>query len=323
MPTIPATRHRYNGYTFYSGAVDGKTLLASSFVRRRTEQSKRGFQRTLNVARCREIATYLDTNRLTVPTNIIVSAQRAASLTFKAGKLTWAHTDKAFLVLDGQHRLYAMDFCKNDYPLLVAVYDSLTPQQEVQLFVDINTKQRGVPAALLLDIKQLAGTETDVEEILRQLFDHVSADRNSPLKGLMSPSSTSAGKVTRVTFNSAMKAPMAGKTLPALGLDRQKALLVNYLAAADRTLTMAGAQRNRLTNATMLHAFLDLFEDVVGLTLERTKRVRADDLAETMTPLGDLNYDSYIGSNRPSRAKLIQDMRSLLIPPPSITDDML
>ena len=90
-------------------------------------------------------------------------------------------------MLDGQHRLFAMDFTLNDYSFGVSIYEGLSRQDEVKLFIDINTKQRGVPSALLLDIKQLAGTETDTEEFLRELFDFVATDRGSPLKGLMSP----------------------------------------------------------------------------------------------------------------------------------------
>lgn len=145
MPSAAASRQSYNGYTFYSAPIMGKELLASCFVRRRKEQARRGFQRTLDVRRCREIARYLDADRLSIPTNIIISAQENADLRFDRGTLSWAGTERSFLVLDGQHRLFAMDYTQHDYPLLVAVYADLTPQQEVRLFTDINTKQRGYP----------------------------------------------------------------------------------------------------------------------------------------------------------------------------------
>ncbi|MDQ3680224.1 MAG: DGQHR domain-containing protein [Actinomycetota bacterium] len=324
MPTVEATRQTYNGYTFYAATFKGKVLLESCFVRRRQEQPKRGFQRTLDIRRCREIARYLDADRLSIPTNIIVSAQQVAELRFRSGRLSWSEAKRSFLVLDGQHRLFAMEYVQQDYPLLVAVYAGLSPQQEVRLFTDINTKQKGVPTALLLDIKQLAGTETSDEEMLRQLFDFLSTARSSPLKGLMSSSQARKGMVSRVTFNSAVKPILEGRMLSAAGsVELQQALLANYLSAVDRVLTASGATRNKLTNSTTLHAFMEIFDDVVAMTLERAGRARAADLTQTLEPLADFDFDSYTGSNRPARSRLANDMRAMIAPTPTITDEMV
>jgi DGQHR domain-containing protein len=325
MPTLPAQRVNYNGYTFFAVVMDGKELLEASFVRRRQEQPRRGFQRVLNVARAREIARYLDNDHLTIPTNVVVSAQAVADLSYRNGHLNWSGEPKSFLVLDGQHRLAAMDYTDEPYDLLVAVYDDLTPQQEVRLFVDINTKQKGVPPALLLDIKQLAGTESDEESQLRELFDFLASERGSPLKGLLNPSGGGRGQVSRVTFNSAVKPLLTGRYLGPSNLTKthRKNLLLNYIIASDRTLRASGATRNGLTTATVLHAFLELFDEIVQMTLERANSARADDLTATMMPLVDLDFDSHTGSNRPARARLASEMRGLLAPDLSFTDDML
>lgn len=62
-----------------------------------------------------------------------------------------------------------------------------------------------MPNELLLDIKRLAETETEVESLSRDVFDLFSEGEDSPLRGMMSPSSRSRGKLSRVTFNTALK----------------------------------------------------------------------------------------------------------------------
>ena len=211
-----------------------------------------------------------------------------------------------------------------DYDFAVAIYAGLTPQQEVQLFVDINTKQKGVPPALLLDIKQLAGTETTLEEKLRHIFDAVAHDPASPLRGQLSPAATRAGMVSRVTFNTALKKPLEAGTLGQTDSDDDRArLVINYLIAAHRVIRQSGAQRNDLTKATILQAFFEIFNDVIDQTLARDEALRPDNLTQTLEPLAGLDFDEYVGSNRPSKAKLVADMRAQLLNAPAVTSDML
>jgi hypothetical protein len=54
-----------------------------------------------------------------------------------------------------------------------------------------------------LDIKNLTGKETSLEEQQRRLFDRLNKD--SVLAGLMSPSKSKVGRITRVSFNAATK----------------------------------------------------------------------------------------------------------------------
>src|SRR5204862_3919582 len=109
--------------------------------------------------------------------------------------LRFRRIPRGFLVLDGQHRLYGYGFTKKKHRVPVSIYEGLSKKEEVALFIDINTTQRGVPAALLLDIKQLAQRESALEQELRELFDYLGSQPDSPLNGLMSPSHASKGKL--------------------------------------------------------------------------------------------------------------------------------
>lgn len=314
---------KQNDFQFYSAIVPGKALLASCFVSRRGDETKGGFNRALSAARARDIARYLDRGS-TIPTNIIVSAQIGSGMEIENGTLSWEPNGANFLVLDGQHRLFSMEYTERDYDFVVAIYDDLSAQDEVQLFIDINTNQKGVPPALLLDIKHLAGTETNIETQLRALFDAISNERISPLYGRMSPSSTRSGYISRVTFNAALKKRLEAGPLANLNSQEdQIRLVLNYLIASDRVITASGAVNNRLNKSTVLQAFFEIFDEVVNLTLEQKSSLKPDDLSEVMAPLTRIEYDMYIGSNRPSKGRLVADMRAALMPRSSVTSDML
>lgn len=321
---VPATQVRHNGYTYYAGVVSGKALLGSVFVSRRHEDSAAGFNRVLAPARARDIARYLDDDGQSIPTNIVLSAQEGAQLQFADGLLSWEAQADVFLVLDGQHRLFSMQYADRDYEFPVAIYVGLTRQEEVRLFIDINTKQKGVPPALLLDIKQLAGTETSIEERLRRLFDFVGSDSESPLVGLLSPAGTQADRVSRVTFNSAMKRPMEAGVLADAATDELRGrIVVNYLRACDRILRRSGAVTSKLTRATVLQAFFEVFNEVVDLTYTRDRKLKAENFEESLVPLGSFDFDSYGGGNRPSKTKLVSDIRAALITAPRLTDEIV
>ncbi|HSH59433.1 MAG TPA: DGQHR domain-containing protein [Acidimicrobiales bacterium] len=312
-----------NRFTFYSAVVPGKALLHACFVSRRTDDPLEGFNRSLSRTRAIDIARYLERG-FSIPTNIILSAQPEGGLEFSRGKVSWEEVPgRSFLVIDGQHRLFSMEHTERDFQFVVAIYNELSRQDEVQLFIDINTNQKGVPPALLLDIKQLAGSETTLEEKLRRLFDALAADRSTPLYGRFSPSAKASGKISRVTFNTALRKPVEAGVLAAMPVEDQAKLIANYLVAADRVVVSSGARNNDLTKATILQAFFEIFNDVADQTLARAGNLRPNALTETLAPLNAIDFDAYLGSNRPSKAKLVADMRQALITPPPVTADML
>ncbi|MFP5375820.1 MAG: DGQHR domain-containing protein [Acidimicrobiia bacterium] len=323
MQRFPAVKVTQNRFTFYSAVVPGKSILRTCFVSRRTDDPVEGFNRALSRSRAIDIARYLDKG-FSIPTNVILSAQPEANLSFSRGKVSWNEVEGgSFLVIDGQHRLFSMEHSVHNFDFVVAIYDGLSRQDEVQLFIDINTNQKGVPPALLLDIKQLAGTETTIEEKLRRLFDLVAADHSTPLHGRFSPAAKTTGSISRVTFNTAMKRVVEAGVLTTMPLEDQAKLVANFLIAADRVIVSSGARNNDLTKATILQAFFEIFNDVADQTLVRAGSLKPDALTETLAPLNAIDFDAYLGSNRPSKAKLVADMRAALITPPAVTADML
>ena len=137
---------------------------------------------------------YLDNNKGVIPSALIVSAQPCAKLEYDktSRKLVLDREKNSLLVLDGQHRLFGMKYAQKEYEIPVVVFSELTTQEEIRQFIDINTTQKGVPTALILDIKGPAGTESKIEERQRKLFD--SLNKDSVVAGLMLSNEVRRGK---------------------------------------------------------------------------------------------------------------------------------
>jgi DGQHR domain-containing protein len=194
-------------HRFFTLTLPSDVLATTCVVDTREENALDGFQRVLDKKRAQEIADYIDTGFGTIPCSIVLSAQPKAQLEYNGENqtVTFRRIPGAFLILDGQHRVFGFHLAEAKLRVPVVIYNNLKKSEEARLFIDINTKQRPVPNELLLDIKRLAETETEVESLARDVFDLFADKNESPLRGLMSPSSKARGKLSRVTFNTALK----------------------------------------------------------------------------------------------------------------------
>jgi DGQHR domain-containing protein len=194
-------------HRFYTCTIPSDVLAKCCFVTTREEDPIVGFQRVLDKKRAADIARYIDEEKGTIPSSIILSAQPEADLTLVGASKTLQFTQrpKSFLVLDGQHRIYGFSMAKSNLRVPVVIYSGLSRRDETRLFIDINSKQKGVPSELLFDIKKLAEYESTVEGRLREVYDFFHSRPESCLLGLTSPASKASGKVSRATFNSAVK----------------------------------------------------------------------------------------------------------------------
>lgn len=194
-------------HRFYSLTIPSDILASTCYVISREEDRLDGFQRRLDCKRAQEIATYIDSGLGTVPSSIILSAQENANLEYDGKKksISFNIDPHSFLIIDGQHRVYGFTMAKKKLRIPVVIYDGLSRRDETRLFIDINSKQKGVPPELLLDIKKLAEYENTQEEYLRGIFDIFEKDRKSVLYGHLSSSTRRQGHLTRANLNIALK----------------------------------------------------------------------------------------------------------------------
>lgn len=194
-------------HRFYTLTVPAEVLARTCFVTTRDEDPDEGFQRLLSKSRAQEIADYIDSGFGTIPTSVILSAQAESNFEYSTRNKTVSFEDRqdAFLIIDGQHRVFGFRLAKSDLRVPVVIYSGLKKQDETRLFIDINTKQKPVPNELLLDIRKLASYQDDTETLLGQIFDLFDTEPGNPLFGKMSPRSRKRQLISRVTFNSALK----------------------------------------------------------------------------------------------------------------------
>lgn len=276
---------KQGGVQFYTLTMPSEVLARTCKVSTRNEDPAQGFQRELDSKRALEIADYIDSNLGTIPSSVVLSAQPEADLKIVGRGKTLEFNDAkgAFLILDGQHRVYGFSKAKTSLRVPVVVYNGLSRKEETRLFIDINTKQKPVPSQLLLDIKNLADLETDVEQTLRDIFDLFSKNRKSVLKGRMSPSEAARNKINRVTFNQSVK--------PLLGLfsDREPSevfdVLNAYLIAMDEE-TQKKTEEPVLTKPVVFRAYLGFFKPVAQRTFDRFGQVYTpENFAEIVSPV--------------------------------------
>lgn len=248
-------------HRFYTLTMPSDILARTCFVTTRDQDPKDGFQRLLDLNRAKEIAHYIDEGLGTIPSSVVLSAQPEAELkVIGRGKtIQFLDTQKAFLILDGQHRVYGFRLARTALRVPVVVYNGLSRKDESRLFIDINTKQRPVSNELLLDIKKLAEYETDAEQLLGVVFDLFNEEPTSPLLGFLSSAKKVTGKISRVTFYAAFK-PL----LPAFeGSDAETVFSATsaYLSAFVACLSAIKSE-DAVSKPSVLRAIMLLFNEV-------------------------------------------------------------
>lgn len=310
--SVQAIKCSQNNYIFYVATLNSKILKEMCFVSRKKEEPIKGFQRLLNKKRAKDIASYLNVENGVIPSALILSAQDNAALRYDAKnrKISFEKVSDSLLVIDGQHRLYGLIESENDYDIPVTIFSELNTNSEVKLFIDINTTQKGVPTALILDIKNQAGTETKLEERQRELFDKLNKD--SALAGYLLPNESKAGKISRTVFNSSTQAIFEGGPICDMGDDAIYKTVKNYLEAVDALFKQTENPDARINKTVLFKAVFNIFNEVCEKCLIKYKNVKVESFIDYLYPIQQLNFEEYTGTNNATVNKIVNDLRKLL-----------
>lgn len=169
---VIATRGKMGNQTFYTFLLHPNDLLKISFVSHKTSHMSNdvsAYQRMLKPKRLKDIAEFLN-NGGKFPTNIVVNmkSNRKSKLQFEKkedtdetslGMLTLPANYASAWIVDGQHRLYGYAYAeemgkiKNNKSLLpVMAFDNLSEEEEMKMFIDLNSKQVKVPPQILVEL---------------------------------------------------------------------------------------------------------------------------------------------------------------------------
>ena len=148
----------------YVTVLPGKWLLEHTTPSWRIKDPRRGFQRIVRAERAKQIArTVLDTRRtfpnaITLATNLKEFSRRGDSILIpKKSK---------FLVVDGQHRLWAQEFSQHEGWYACIIHLRKSEEQMAELFLEINDNQRRVPSSLRWDLVRLVRPSGDESSVI-------------------------------------------------------------------------------------------------------------------------------------------------------------
>ena len=141
--------------------LSGEWLLQRTTPSWRIKNPKDGFQRMVRERRAREIAlAVLDQGR-TFP-NAIVLATDNECVDAQSGRVN-IPDDARFLIVDGQHRLWAQNFSRFSASYACLIHTGLSVEDMANLFLEINDNQKRVPSSLRWDLVRLVRPDDDPE----------------------------------------------------------------------------------------------------------------------------------------------------------------
>lgn len=277
----------------YVIVISGRWLLEHTTPSWRIKDPMKGFQRIVKEDRARQIArTILDRQRA-FP-NAITLATDAREFKYTDSKIVIP--DKAkFLVVDGQHRLWAQKFSQKDGQYACIIHLNKSEKEMAELFLEINENQRRVPSSLRWDLVRLVRPEGDeaavtASEIVFALVDredspfHISIDLTGEQKELSVKQGSLAPEIkTLVTRAKKVHDPT---------FDDYVSLLIRFFSAV-RSLNPSGWGDPSSTyyRARVLRALIRVLTDLVVdarsldkltalLLLEKLKKIDPSTLSE-------------------------------------------
>jgi DGQHR domain-containing protein len=198
--TVMATRARMGDTTFYTFLIRPDDLLKIAYVGHKASRDIENlatYQRMLQPQRLKKIAEYIN-NGGKFPTNIVVNLKTAKKTGLKfeekekvddqtLGVLHLPPTYASAWIIDGQHRLYGYaharangGFNEDKTAIPVLAYENLDAAKEMNLFIDINSKQVKVSTGLLVELyADLHWRSSDPEEAFQALLSRVASRLNT------------------------------------------------------------------------------------------------------------------------------------------------
>lgn len=308
MEKVMALKCSQNGKNFYVTCLSSFLLREICYLSRREDDKELGFQRSLDIKRAKAITRYLDIDDGCLPTNLILSAQEESKISYneETKELSFDKNPNGFMVLDGQHRLYGLWMSNKEYSIPVSIITGLNIKDEVTLFIDINTNQKGVNPNLLLDIKGLAGKETSLEERQTKLFNLL--NEKSPMVNKLLATSSKVGYISKKVFNESTKEFLENGFFADKEINYVYQGFNNYLNAAELVFTESENEKAKLTTANIFEALCIIFNDCIDKSFQLYNNLKVENLQSILQPLSRLSYETY-GSNKSGLKKLVIDMK--------------
>ena len=160
-------------------SLSGPWLLEHATPSWRIQDPLHGFQRIVKESRAREIALAVLDQHRTFP-NAVILATDVDGIDVSAGQVI-IPADVKFLVVDGQHRLWAQKFSEFQAVYACLIHPHLTEREMAELFIEINNNQKRVSPSLRWDLVRLVQPQSDTAAIAAvQAIYQLATEQSSP-----------------------------------------------------------------------------------------------------------------------------------------------
>ena len=145
--------------TVFVASIPGMWLLKHATPSWRIDDPVTGFQRVVKTDRAQQIAWSVLDQQRSFP-NAVVLATDSKSIKSVGQSIEIPEKTK-FLVVDGQHRIWAQNFSDYEADYACVIHVGLSEVQMAKLFLEINDNQKRVPSSLRWDLVRLVRPDDD------------------------------------------------------------------------------------------------------------------------------------------------------------------
>jgi len=288
------------------------------FLEKRIAASEQAFQRPIIQKKIEELVTYYlqcaDSGTLpAIPGSVLLVSDRRLEYVPSGGRadsgsLKVPDESGILRALDGQHRLLALHQLAEkhnlkDFQVPAVVFDNLTADQVVELFVTINSKHTKLNPSHLIS---LSGRRLYRDENLAAAHDVIRSlneDEHSPLKNQIKVLGIGRGTVTQASLADELRDVFASMDAAGGRMAREfrenaRRFFLNYFKAAGRAFPVAFAGRKySIKSSTSLRAFIRIVPYVIAMIRSRGGDVwSAGELDAALRPwseaIGDRRFET-------------------------------
>ncbi len=288
------------------------------FLEKKIAASEQAYQRPIIQRKIEELVTYYlqcaDSGTLpAIPGSVLLVSERRLEFVSSggradAGSLKLPEESGILRALDGQHRLLALHQLAEkhnlkDFQVPAVVFDNLTADQVVELFVTINSKHTKLNPSHLISLSGRRlyrdGNLAAAHDVVRALNE----DESSPLKGQIKVLGIGKGTVTQASLADELRDVFASMDAAGGRITREfrenaRRFFLNYFKAAARAFPVAFAGRKySIKSSTSLRALIRTVPYVIAMIRSRSGDVwSAGELDAALRPwseaIGDRRFET-------------------------------
>ncbi len=288
------------------------------FLEKKIAASEQAFQRPIIKKKIDELVAYYlqcaDSGTLpAIPGSVLLVSEKRLEFAPSSGRtdsgsLKLPEESGILRALDGQHRLLALHqlaekHSLRDFQVPAVVFDSLTPDQVVELFVTINSKHTKLNPSHLISLSGRRLYRDDNLAAAHDVIRTLNEDEGSPLKGSIKVLGIGKGSVTQASLADELRDVFAALDAAGGRITREfrenaRRFFLNYFKAAARAFPTAFAGRKySIKSSTSLRAFIRIVPYVIAMVRKRGGDVwSAGELDAALRPwaesIGDRRFET-------------------------------